>query len=341
MAEWTKDAYEYLDGYLKQVSALAKRLGDDAEDIVSGLRDHITQEVELNCSGTVEIDELLVVLARIGAPEEVVSLDTPLRGTSRPAPTAGATVPPPNIPPAPQVPQQVIVKHRSWLSCALTALGVVVLGYVLFLVLLSIAGMVTAVLSRSSEAGRRAVCSNNLKQIGIALKNYADDHNSTLPPISYEAGCLMFDANEIYPNYLKDSSNLICPSDDDEVITTDTNDSAKGFINDHSYYYLSRALMSEEEGLAYVKAYGVAAKQKSAQEGNKGSLDNYIEVALLNKVQLSENAHRIPLLVEKPDHHKPGGGNVLFLDGHVEFIEMDEGFPMTTEFMEALKSIDD
>jgi len=28
-------------------------------------------------------------------------------------------------------------------------------------------------------------------------------------------------------------------------------------------------------------------------------------------------------------NHIPGGGNVLFMDGHVEFIKYKEGFPLT------------
>ncbi len=96
MADWTQDAYEYLDGYLTQVSALAKRQGDDAAEIVSGLRDHIAQEVESSSGDRVDIDDLLAALAIIGTPEEVVGAERPLQRASRPTLTAGAgaTVPP-------------------------------------------------------------------------------------------------------------------------------------------------------------------------------------------------------------------------------------------------------
>ena len=154
MAEWTQDAYEYLDGYLTQVSALAKRQGDDAEEIVSGLRDHIAQECESRSGDMVGIDELLAALAVIGSPEEVVSLDTPLKGASPPPSASMAamrSVPPPQMPPQAQVPSPVIVKKRSGLSCALTAL-VVVIGFLLIPVLSVLAAIFLPSFSRAQEA---------------------------------------------------------------------------------------------------------------------------------------------------------------------------------------------
>jgi hypothetical protein len=84
MDNWTQDATEYLDGYLQKVPALARRQGDDADEIVSDLRDHITQEVENTAGDTVDIDTLIQVLATTGTPEEVANLDTSLRGPSPP-----------------------------------------------------------------------------------------------------------------------------------------------------------------------------------------------------------------------------------------------------------------
>ena len=92
MANWTQDATEYLDGYLQKV---ARRQGDDADEIVSSLRDHITQEVENTAGDTVDIDTLIQVLATTGSPEEVANLDTSLRGPSPPTSTAKSIAPPP------------------------------------------------------------------------------------------------------------------------------------------------------------------------------------------------------------------------------------------------------
>ena len=43
-----------------------------------------------------------------------------------------------------------------------------------------------------------------------------------------------------------------------------------------------------------------------------------------------------------PDHHKPNGMNVLFMDGHIEFKRFGEGpgsFPATSKFLAALDEL--
>ena len=56
---------------------------------------------------------------------------------------------------------------------------------------------------------------------------------------------------------------------------------------------------------------------------------------------LGLDASTIPVMIEIPNTHIPSGGNVLFLDGHVEFMKMGGEFPMTPAFTAALASIDD
>jgi prepilin-type N-terminal cleavage/methylation domain-containing protein/prepilin-type processing-associated H-X9-DG protein len=44
-----------------------------------------------------------------------------------------------------------------------------------------LAGMLLPALSRAKEAGRRIGCLNNLRQLGLALRLYADDHGDAMP----------------------------------------------------------------------------------------------------------------------------------------------------------------
>jgi hypothetical protein len=90
MADWTPEARDYLDGYLRQVGALARGQGDDADDIVTGLREHVINEVEAESGSLITLDALRKTLATVGTPEQVVSPDFSLSAAMEHAKHAGA-----------------------------------------------------------------------------------------------------------------------------------------------------------------------------------------------------------------------------------------------------------
>jgi prepilin-type N-terminal cleavage/methylation domain-containing protein/prepilin-type processing-associated H-X9-DG protein len=102
------------------------------------------------------------------------------------------------------------------------------------LVVIAIIGILAAILlpalARAREAARRASCANNLKQMGIVLKMYANEHDGKFPPIQgdpaygsavppnctasfiEEWADFMFNMSAVYPEYLTDLKVLLCPS---------------------------------------------------------------------------------------------------------------------------------
>jgi len=90
------------------------------------------------------------------------------------------------------------------------------------LVVIAIIGILAAILlpalARAREAARRASCANNLKQWGLIMKMYANEHDGMFPPQSKwvwqgDPFLCWVDGLALYPEYWTDPAISRCPSD--------------------------------------------------------------------------------------------------------------------------------
>lgn len=343
MIEWTPEAGDFLAGYLQQVGALARHQGDDAEEITAGLHDHIVRETEADAGTLVTLERLQKALATVGTPEQVTSVDSPF--ATRAAALETATRPP--VATAVAVPKQRA--RWPWL----VPLWIVVL-VPLCIFLLVMASILAAILlpsmARAREAARRNTCQNNLKQMGIVLDMFAGENERVYPPLSPEPGRWMFNQEQLYPRFLADPRFLICPGDADAAALLRGHDPDEALVDDHSYLYLGYALRSEEDLNEFIALY-----TQTVQDGGDFTKD-LVTPGGKTMYRLGQKATRVlaendgpaamavvasetPVLIERPDNHVPRGGNVLYLDGHVQLVKMGN-FPMIQEFLDALESFE-
>jgi prepilin-type processing-associated H-X9-DG protein len=212
-----------------------------------------------------------------------------------------------------------------------------------------------------SDGEVRAMCQNNLKQLGLIFKMFANESKGQCyPQLSPEPGRLMFSHEKgeqtypVYPDYLTDLNVLICPGDKKaEVLKTPEAKKDPGkLIDDHSYFYFGYVVHNDADVKAFADAYKARVakglKFNEDLDGPQGKiyqLREGIERKLVtdasNPAAAAKTQSEIPVLIERPGHHEPDGGNVLFMDGHVEFIRMGGNWPMTKETLDILKSLDE
>ncbi|MHC4872842.1 MAG: type II secretion system protein [Planctomycetota bacterium] len=88
-----------------------------------------------------------------------------------------------------------------------------------------LAGMLLPALEQARQTAQAIVCVNNLKQIGLALRIYADDHNDVLPQAyAYGEWYKRADKDEefcwggaLWPNYIPTKEAFDCPGEENTL----------------------------------------------------------------------------------------------------------------------------
>jgi prepilin-type N-terminal cleavage/methylation domain-containing protein/prepilin-type processing-associated H-X9-DG protein len=260
-----------------------------------------------------------------------------------------------------------------------------------------LASILLPALSRAREAARRSSCANNLKQMGLTLKMYANETKDGLfPPIShYQVEDRLFSLHGagLYPEYMTDTKILVCPSDPGvakeevkerlDVVNTEpglTDEERENLVeavvsSSYSYAYLSWATINNDNfyavwrGIGNIKKgcgwtpecyggdlpVGKPVNDKKAPyfgihdvtaRGTGGGdtlyrtregIERFFVTDINNPGATAAAQSQIVVYfdtlaggvdIEKTKqggaifaqfNHVPGGGNVLYLDGHVDY----------------------
>lgn len=239
-------------------------------------------------------------------------------------------------------------------------------GEVIVIVLIVgiLAAILLPALAKRRETEKRAACANNLKQLGQAISLYADENKRRYPPIDETKNNFIFDANLLYPEYLTDPTVVMCPAnpqvDPEATFRLTANHSIDGTpkvqvhpdcFTDDSYVYLGWMVFNDKEAEALFGAYDklspvdydtnitVPVGRGTVEGDTLYRLSAYVDMFLFDFTEPfitwghEEAVSIVPVMWERPYidtakfSHRPVGGNVLFLDGRVEYILLSSKSP--------------
>lgn len=217
------------------------------------------------------------------------------------------------------------------------------------------AALLVPTLSRPREAAKRASTQNNMKQLGLAFKMYANESDGERwPALVADDNAWAPDLERLFQDYINDPGVLVSAEGDDrerievamrEALNPESPDfHAAEALFSESFAYLGHHVKSVEDLEALKRSR--AGLYTESEEGSeifplREGIERFLITDINNPASASDAQSEIPVLIEvagwreKRSMDSFKGANVLYMDGHVKFVELGT-FPVVPEVMELL-----
>lgn len=176
-----------------------------------------------------------------------------------------------------------------------------------------LAGILLPALGRARESARKTQCASNLKQIGLGLIMYANENDELFPTstIAQAATLSMGSLNLLYPNYISERKVFRCPSDNNVSVTSNAGITVATVAAD--------AFDKDECSYGYDRFHTQADDPGTAIASDRPSNPGGSTVPTANNSPNHGGTVNVAVTADVPGR----GQNVVYIDGHVEFVSTD------------------
>lgn len=214
--------------------------------------------------------------------------------------------------------------------------------------------------SRSLEAARLAAAAENMKLIGEALLAYsAQSEGNRLPPmVSDQPGVWVPDLRVLYPRFIKDPALLVRPSLNDPALLSAMQAALNTSPPDYAKAHALMARSYVYTGYVLLDTSALSVFKSTLESVEKPDLESDIDTAdrMLRRLKrdveyffvenrsdplaAANTRAAIPIMFETVEStvfgSDPDGANILYLDGHVDYVRFGSQFPVTADVQAVL-----